>query len=877
MGYVIGTGAISGSFSLDGSIVVPISDLGITALGTASWRVVVGGVSFQGSATTGPEGGSAVELNISVTTDFGDASMTVSPSGPEYTASLGGEISVTIPFDLVLTINQLGGDDPFYASIVDSPPYQEVVLSLVINGPISGSVSWAGLPTVSGTVSRVGEPLEPAVTLAANAVSSPAQIIGESGYGPAGQSTISVTGSANVPSAGVPTESAGESGTDPATGLACSSSATASPGGASATSTNAAEASAVCAWNATRQFSLSGVVRAMEAAYTPDGLTLQVSRYAGDATPNVTVASGAFTQSGTQAEYDVSAGAAVGTEGTDFYYLDGPNTALANTFQPIAVVCAASALTANGDDPDGNRVLLHGPTCEGMTIAQASSWLVDGWTTGTVTGSGSGSGTVDGGALTITTDDSGAGGVTRAYSTPVSLASYRYLQFTLQALVTDNIPVRVGIGSYHWDMTTGTVADGPTTITLDVLAPSDGTATSDTTDTHWPIPTPTAQQTQMFGPYVVYDITFDQIPASCEVEIGTLNLVRMSDGTVDCLPTLYDSTYDPDSGSVSPDWPTVENVGGTKYVRRFFLASSDGRQTVEEYDVGYDGGSFDMRSITDLATSINANDVGPTLIGTLRWPGWTATPDVPTATGATGGSGILTASGNLYVASVLNATYLYGGGALAVAAGSGADGWQYGFDLSLGEIPAQLLFDQITLCGLEGDIFGFGGSAGSSEPETTTFLRASLIVRAAAHGIALTSAGDPATNAYVTLSQGGSVVSWGMTDDTSGRYHTSRQPEATVPPGVGYVQAPATSLAPVEISPLYTRHRHRASLVVPPPPPPPELYFPFPVQFSDPNSVPVEEWRRVPSEQTGPPGTPEAPAPPGGSPSSGGLGGSGAA
>lgn len=860
MAYKIGSISLTATWDFSGHVKGDEPDLAIAGgIGTVGVTVSLFNVSASATADTRGRLHSIPSNRIYTATASctGGATVTTHAGSTLNQELAGGSATITIPCDICFEFVPFEGANPFFAGVVDSPTAQRLRFFLVGNGNASASISLGNAAT-SGTLDVRGVEITPHVSCTVSADGKATVTAIRSAGGPDNTTVIVSNGEGSL-TATLSHNPFGTNGGEGVGGASCATSgmvtffnevpsentttyntAAASGSGASmvsATASNGGHGQAQCDYEAPRRFDLQGVLRAMEAPY-PDTLTLSCARFAGDTAPNFT-ASSSFSRGYTQSKWAAASGANAEDTDTSGGMKYASNSAAADTFADISVGIVASSLTAVGDEPLARRILLHGKSYSGMSLSQAASFVVDDLSAGGATGTGGATATVGGGTLTIATAGT-AGGASRAYSPAANLSGYRYLRVRFRSVGSANQPASIGINGSSWNITTG--ADGAyVERDIDLCAPDsvDPATLNDGWDTAWPRPT-VASPTS--GSFDVSAISVSGIPSGKTVEVDAITLVYHNAPTLDVLPTLYPSLFIPGVGggsdSINPDWPLalgeqrqVSGSGTTSddFVRRFLLANTDGRQTLETPDMWYSqtvgGGSgttfyqFNAQSIQGFCALVNGTSGDATagvLDSVIRFPstpGWAATPAVaaPTAFVPTYANQPAPEVPYFANAGTLLASYLHGGGARFVY----GSGWSFGFDLTSLSLSAQPTFDVVTMCGLEGDAWGHGGGAigiNTSGAIDTLSIRAAAILRAGAHGLVLGTDRKPKSFSAVEMRQGANVVSTGASRGADGWYHTTSTPFGKPPGAAGEVRPLGKTTPAVGIGVLYTRHRHRAVL-----------------------------------------------------------------
>ena len=568
---------------------------------------------------------------------------------------------------------------------------------------------------------------------------------------------------------------------------------------------------------------VAGVVRAMEVAY-PDALTINLSGVPGTLT--TPCAGGSFSASGTQKLWSISAtlnggpGSAAG---------GASQSASENTYGPVSGSIDSASLTAAGDDSRQTRLLIRGKSFPGITFSHAASVTVDDCASLTPAGDFAGAWTSSD-AAGIALD--GAGGIaltaasgrtfTRDFTQDVTFLTYPILRVPIKADAASK-PVRFTFGGKWWEFTTSATPGTYENFDIDLSGEKSSSATTSSHDTKWPVhrvpPADEALQVSdylpenegaYFGVGRTSDIVISGLDNGVVYTIDSISLVRDAAPTLDVLPAFFRGHYQesgsPTNQSVDEAWPTElyeshafgSGGAGTSwyYARRFLLAVCGSQQVLEERDSDYTYSvpptgatsiTHAVLSLLNLAENINyTNEVGSDVN-----PGWSATVDAPADD----------ASGNAeddYYNEDLPAVFLRGGGAY-YSGGS----WEYGFDLALGALLAQTLFDEVD--------FFTGCVEWGHGPSGTIPMAA--ILGAGAHGAVRDTDHAPESGVTVNVTEtvGGAAAGSG-TSAADGHYQSG------TPFGKGNKDHTVTAAAGTEPTipgiRFYGRKRHRAVFVV---------------------------------------------------------------
>lgn len=469
-------------------------------------------------------------------------------------------------------------------------------------------------------------------------------------------------------------------------------------------------------------------------------------------------------------------------------------------------------------------------------------------------------------------------GVSRAFTHPVWMTTYRYLHFTVRSTIAGSQPIAVRIGSKLWFAITDSTPGAWDTIEIDLCdeqAMTDGSAiplvsTRDGVynylDTRLyndePVlalpPNSNAQppEAPLFGVNSAASIDFIGLAGGETYEFAAITLeTKETDGTISVLSPLY-LQANALVNSLSPPeaieyhrlwgawWPTY-SPQTTDWRRRIITAETDGRRSLEASDARFTlvgGNTFTpaVPIIADLIAEITSVDAN----GRRYWPGWSAVNLAPNSGTSFARSACL--------CSDQKAATLWGAGVLWQA-GIGAsmcvdNPYTFGTGAGTGiTIPAQMVFDAVDWWPGAGDTFGFMETAPANG--VTLELRAAKIFRGQAHDLLVGDGADPdadddpmAPPPTVRLKQTVSRASGGqgVATDEAGRYATDA-PYATptfIDPGSSDIIAPISwdviangapegatgSAAAPDSSPhtpqangvwFYPRHRRRIAFNIP--------------------------------------------------------------
>jgi hypothetical protein len=467
---------------------------------------------------------------------------------------------------------------------------------------------------------------------------------------------------------------------------------------------------------------------------------------------------------------------------------DSLTTALDSVPISVSTAITGASLTAAGEASSETRCMFRGFRFNGWSLAYA--------TTRSIAGTGN----------------------DRSFAPYEGMSGYRYLDIQIKAQSGTSVAGTFVITDYHgntktWNITAATTSYQ--TVTIDLCSPDAWSVSAlpltDGKDN--PYPRKNTASTSYAGSESV-DSAYWGV-TSCQrlriatgaIDLGTTTLKQ------DTTNGFTNSHYVPSGLGYEHERITpaiVAEVDTTTYYysRRFWQQANDGRHE-EESDYRWQktvGGATGVTtysvtplSISDLAGQVNASDAS-----IVRHPGWTATNSV-----AYPGSGTCSVSQPPLRDCFLNggtgiSTWLYGGGILATPNATSGTDFAYGFEIGVGTITAQTLFDSIN-GDFPPDLYDpFDVNGGT---DSALYLPFGAILRGPAHGIVLDTSGDPATTGTVTLQLSSDSSSRGTdsTFDTLGNYQTGS------PFGLGKSNhSIVEGTNSVGVNPMYSAKRQRA-------------------------------------------------------------------
>lgn len=554
-----------------------------------------------------------------------------------------------------------------------------------------------------------------------------------------------------------------------------------------------------------RNWSLHVNIRAMNQDY-PGSVTLSmVKKQGASAADVVTDSTGKVTVTGSQAYYDCSAT----LNGS------GQTPLLLNEEIPLQIWLKDSWLTGAQEPTADWRVGFKGMAYQTFTLSQASERQV----CGQYTNAGAARKTI---ALP---DGSTHADLVGSSFYKASLQGYAFLRLRIKS-DTAHQSYRVQIGAKRWtkdwqgnNLKTG---DANTFVEqdIDLCNPNETTATKDTQDTRFPVslnPKVVVTDGPLWGVSNLENLVLAGMIPGVNYTLELAKVVRCSASDVTFLPTF---DY----------W--IPDGGGSDLRLDFLYAATDGRKSLERTDFYRtpispgDTYNYTIFTLTNIIDHISGQS------GNFPKDGWSVT-----AAGSFPSDGFHSNS--------LPACFAYGGGMLYRS-----NQWNYGFDLDATSsltVYAQPLWDSITLLPALGDVFGF-----TSNTDDVVTLRAGKVLRGQVAGVVFNRS-ERRRWAGITVNlkedPGGTAAGSG-TSNSMGIYWTG------TPCGKGNktykAELQSGDLPPVSASmTLPPRKRMRVSFFGLPVCCDvvfctKTFYFPFLPQFSDPDLLPLEEWRRFP-------------------------------
>lgn len=494
----------------------------------------------------------------------------------------------------------------------------------------------------------------------------------------------------------------------------------------------------------------------------------------------------------------------------------------------IAYYLDGDSLEDHGEERTAWRVLMHTQPFECMSILQALSYEVDDCSALTVaTGNYPGAWscdagstlTVSGGNIVFTPGASGAT-LTRTFTNPAGFSGYRYLNLIASGETNDQPISTVTIGAKEWDADAGgdplLIDNASTTLTIDLCAPTNMTATIDTLSTRWgpdmaggiedahaattwTMPTDDDHvdgDGAMWGVQRVRYTVVWEFPSAAEgldytltsLELGRKGSAAVSDLHVQPAFEKWILFSDYTDG------------GGTRtetYLMPYVMGNTDGRYSMEECaaeivivtpPVGDPTITYLQMTIADMLAKVNATSeswpitgVGTVTETALRNVGWTASyaGGVNVSDGADW-SDLVNGDCNKN----REAMWLCGGGGVYAVRG-GTPGWEWIWDADRNESTAAVDMGQVLVDVFEwdpglGDIYGLVTTTPSIEGEVT--IAAKRVFRCRAVGIGLLEDCTPSTAATIYLSEGTTAEGNDGTDATG--YYATGADYGT--PGTGH-------------------------------------------------------------------------------------------
>lgn len=406
------------------------------------------------------------------------------------------------------------------------------------------------------------------------------------------------------------------------------------------------------------------------------------------------------------------------------------------TIWPVSYTLTSASLSAAGEDTHLSTAgCMAGWIWDALSVSKASS--IDVWT---------GTQTATGGAGTITVLASAFDSRLLGSSwVGASFGGFRDLDVYLTGDAA-GLPATIHLGSKSWAVTVGTTGH----VRIDLDSPTSAHSDIDATNSPYPL--------TGSGPYTAADgwgsgvrntpsIVIDGLAAGHTYMLTKATLVETDHTNLTCLDSFR--------AWVLATTNTVAGVTSDTYYRQSHVADTDGQQSLWQTDLVWiqtSGGSTgNTISAIDIATFVaNLNGSG----GAYPTDGWSATDLQPDDSSANLFNG--------YINSHRESTLVRG-------SGLSYDGsaYQAGIRKPLGTLPAQILYHGIQLYPGCGDLWNWSGGA-SGVP---TKLRARVVLRGAAWGIALDGSGASLAGVGVTVKDHTSHLSYGVaTSDTIGEF-----------------------------------------------------------------------------------------------------------
>ena len=541
--------------------------------------------------------------------------------------------------------------------------------------------------------------------------------------------------------------------------------------------TSYARIAAVCA--------LAGRIRAWSASY-PESLTCRITGFDAETTGYRDV-TGTGSISSSDTFYLYSSVSDIVKDSTS----DSLTTALDSVPVSVSVAITGASLTAVGEANTETRCMFRGFRFNGWSLAYA--------TTRSIAGTGN----------------------DRLFAPYEGMSGYRYLDIQIKAQSGTGVAGTFVLTDFHGNFKTWNITAATTsyqTVTIDLCSPDawsvSGLPLTDGKDT--PYPRKNTSSSSYAGSESV-DSAYWGV-TSCQrlriatgaIDLGTTTLKQ------DTVNGFTNSHYVPsglgyENERITPAIVAEVDTTTYYYSRRFWQQKNDGRDE-EESDYRWQktvGGSTGVTSysvtpltIVDLVGQINTSDDS-----IVRHPGWTATNSV-----AYPGSGTCSVSQPPLRDCFLNggtgiSTWLYGGGILATPNATSGTDFAYGFEIGVGTITAQTLFDSINGDFIPDLYDPFDVNGGT---DSALYLPFGAILRGPAHGIVFDNSGSPATSGTVTLQLSSDSSSRGTdsTFDALGNYQTG------LPYGLGKANHSILIGAnSVGVNPMYSAKRQRAVFV----------------------------------------------------------------
>ena len=541
--------------------------------------------------------------------------------------------------------------------------------------------------------------------------------------------------------------------------------------------TSYARIAAVCA--------LAGRIRAWSTSY-PESLTCRITGFDAETTGYRDV-TGTGSISSSDTFYLYSAVSDIVKNSTS----DSKTTALDSVPVSVSVAITGASLTAVGEASTETRCMFRGFRFNGWSLAYTTTRSIAG-----------------------TTND-------RLFAPYEGMSGYRYLDIQIKAQSGTSVAGTFVLTDFHGNTKTWNVTAATTsyqTVTIDLCSPDAWSVSAlpltDGKDN--PYPRKNTASSSYAGSESV-DSAYWGV-TSCQrlriatgaIDLGTTTLKQ------DTVNGFTNSHYVPSGLGYEHERITpaiVAEVDTTTYYysRRFWQQANDGRHE-EESDYRWQktvGGATGVTSysvtpltIVDLVGQINTSDDS-----IVRHPGWTATNSV-----AYPGSGTCSVSQPPLRDCFLNggtgiSTWLYGGGILATPNATSGTDFAYGFEIGVGTITAQTLFDSINGDFIPDLYDPFDVNGGT---DSALYLPFGAILRGPAHGIVFDNSGNPATSGTVTLQLSSDSSSRGTdsTFDALGNYQTG------LPYGLGKANhSILIGVNSVGVNPMYSAKRQRAVFI----------------------------------------------------------------
>lgn len=394
---------------------------------------------------------------------------------------------------------------------------------------------------------------------------------------------------------------------------------------------------------------------------------------------------------------------------------DQPPSVILDEFYPFRCWIDKDWITNNGEQTDDWRTLIRGKPFASFIMEQDASKTV-------TSTAASATGTSD---LTINlpTGTTHAALLGTSFA-GVSLRGYRYLRINAKASAPETVTVTIGTKTWTLNLTTSY-----TDYDIDLCSPDNATAETDTTDTHYPLPTTDGEY---WGISSATSIVISDISGGVTVDVANATLRRNSYSRATFLQPF------------PQEW--VSAGDNSEYVPRIIDGDTDGRRSREDIHfyrtpVGADIVYF-IRTLSQLIDSIDTGSGGA-----FPTDGWNATAE--------------TVFDDTYHDNDLPACFVWGAGALY----SGS-AWSYGFDQNAAatlEVQAQALWDSVDFPAWWGDGFWYNDNGFSGPGQ----IAVAKIFRGQAVGLVFGSDGEPEQGVTVAIEDGSEGVTV-----TDGSYQT---------------------------------------------------------------------------------------------------------